>query len=580
MIRGIHVLAMCAIALSGVSVRATEFYTSRYQTLPVLDWVESRPPLAEATNAPAAADLARGLARALPLLTIRAESSEQPGFGPPAFVQRTVGGVRDAARIELGSPGPYDPSEVPIRARLDTIVFNRALRAAAWLDLMTNELDNKDPETGKLQARIAGPDETDGVWLVQPRQGGGVAVVLRLLRRRGPRRIVYLGTGRIAQVFPRNGVNLFLERECSDFGGYFEQMWNVHFPAGTRGTLDLTPRHHLVDVDFGVHSTRLPTTAIVWREIRFLVWLLPFLTRCQASIVTATNPYVQGLNAALASRLLGIPYAVIITRDYDWDWAVLGKQAFRSVYPSRMIERAIGRWVLRQANLVLADRAYYRQFAVRNGTPAARAVATRVLADSAYASAEASAEVRARYGLGSGPLLSYVGRLDADKFALDLVECLGQVHARFPEVVLACAGTGALADELRRRACELGVGGQLRLLGAVDLADLPALVASSNVFVAPHMGYTLIEAGLTGVPIVTYAYDFHAEIVSDGETGYLVPFRDVAALAARVCELLADPALARAIGANLRTRLLRDHSLAAVIPLYRGAYDQVLGSAA
>jgi glycosyltransferase involved in cell wall biosynthesis len=404
-------------------------------------------------------------------------------------------------------------------------------------------------------------------------------LVLRLRRRPGPRRIVYLGTGRIAQVFPRNGVNLFLERECSDFGGYFEQMWNVHFPAGARGALDLTPRHHLVDMDFGVQM-RLPVTANVWREVRFLVWLLPFLARCRASIVTATNPYLQGLNAALASRLLGVPYAVIITRDYDWDWTVLGKQAFGSVYPTRAVERAIGRWVLRNANLVLADRQYYRQFAVRNGTPDRRAVATRVLADSAYASVRApgSLEVRERYALGSGPLLSYVGRLDADKFVLDLVECLGLVGRQFPDVVLVCAGSGALLDEMQRRARELGIGGQLRVLGALDLADLPALVASSDVFVAPHMGYTLVEAGLTGVPIVSYDYDFHAEIVSDGETGYLVPFRDVAALAVRVCELLAHPEHARAMGGRLRDHLLQEHSLEAVVPLYRRAYDQVLGA--
>jgi phosphatidylinositol alpha-1,6-mannosyltransferase len=405
-----------------------------------------------------------------------------------------------------------------------------------------------------------------------------VAIVLRMVRRHGPRRIVYLGTGQIAQVFPRNGVNLFLERECSDFGGYFEQMWNVHFPAGTRGKLDLTPRHHLIDVDFPA-TPPLPMSGMLWRELRFLLWLLPFLARCHASIVTATNPYLQGLNAALASRLLGMPYAVIITRDYDWDWSVLGKQAFRSVYPTRAIERAIGRWVLHHANLVLADRQYYRQFAVRNGTPEARAVATRVLADSAYATASPSAAVRERYGLGAGPLLSYVGRLDADKFALDLVECLSFVRQQYPEVVLACAGSGALTDAMQRRACQLGVGSNLRLLGALDLADLPTLVASSTVFVAPHMGYTLIEAGLTGVPIVTYDYDFHAEIVRDGETGYLVKFRDVAALASRVCQLLADPEHAQAIGAKLRSQLLRDHSLEAVIPLYRQAYDQVLGPA-
>jgi phosphatidylinositol alpha-1,6-mannosyltransferase len=169
-----------------------------------------------------------------------------------------------------------------------------------------------------------------------------------------------------------------------------------------------------------------------------------------------------------------------------------------------------------------------------------------------------------------------MGRLDADKFALDLVECLALVQRRFPDVVLACAGTGALADALHQHACELGVGEQLRLLGALDLAELPALVASSNVFVAPHMGYTLIEAGLTGVPIVSYDYDFHSEIIADGETGYLVPLRDVAALAGRVCELLEDTAQASAIGARLRSRLLRDHTLEAVVPLYRQAYDQVL----
>jgi glycosyltransferase involved in cell wall biosynthesis len=404
--------------------------------------------------------------------------------------------------------------------------------------------------------------------------------ILRRRRRRGPRRIVYLGTGQIAQVFPRNGVNLFLERECSDFGGYFEQMWNIHFPAGRRGALDLSPRHHLIDVDFCLtpepgRNLRLTRTAC--REIAFLVWLLVFLTRCRASIVTATNPYLQGLNAALASGLLGLPYAVIITRDYDWDWAVLRKQAFRSVYPTRRLERAVGRWVLRHADLVLADRQYYRQFAVRSGAAPGRAVATRVLADSAYAAARPTAAVRERYALGRGPLLSYVGRLDADKFPLDLVQCLARVQRRFPEVVLACAGTGALVAEMQRLAADLGLAEHLKLLGALDLEELTNLVASSDAVVAPHMGYTLVEAGLTGVPIVTYHYDFHAEIVEDGATGHLVPLGDVSALAERVCRVLEDPTGARAMGARLRERLLREHSLETVVPLYRQAYDMVLG---
>lgn len=423
------------------------------------------------------------------------------------------------------------------------------------------------------------------------------ALLRAIMRHRRRKRIVYLGTGQIAQVFPRNGVNLFLERECSDFGGYFEHMWNVHFPAGARGRLDLSPRHHLVDVDFCLPTEaakRLRATTMTWREVRFLVWLLPFVLRCRASILTATNPYLQGLNAALTSRLLGLPYAVIITRDYDWDWTVLRKQAFGSVYPTHRIERAVGRWVLRHADLVLADRAYYRDFAVRNGANKARAIATRVLADSAFANAalelkmpergtdtaawriEPELDIRERYALGPGPLLTYVGRLDADKFPLDLVDCLAHVVQRFPGSELACAGNGALIGAMRSRAAELGVADRLRILGSLGLEDLSKLLAASDVVVAPHMGYTLIEAGLSGTPVVTYDYDFHAEIVTDGQTGYLAPLRDVAALADRVCSVLQDPVGARAIGARLRERLLREHSLEAVVPLYREAYDMVL----
>jgi glycosyltransferase involved in cell wall biosynthesis len=406
-----------------------------------------------------------------------------------------------------------------------------------------------------------------------------LGLLLRAVRRHGPRRIAYLGTGQIAQVFPRNGTNLFLERECSDFDGYFQQLWNVHFPAGGRGRLSLTPRHHLIDVDFcppaGLAS--LPRATMALREVRFLLWLLPFLVRTRASIVTATNPYLQGLNAALASLMLGIKFAVIITRDFDWDWAVLRKQAFGSVFPSRRVERAVGRWVLRRADLVLADRRYYRDFALRNGALPQRTVTTRVLADAAYVAAcPAPESTRERYGLGPGPILTYVGRLDADKFALDLVECLVRVRQRFGNAQLVCAGTGALVIEMRQRALQLGIADHLHLLGVLDLDELPTLVASSDVVVAPHMGYTLIEAGLTGVPIVSYDYDFLSEIIDDGVSGHLAPFRDVAALAERVCQVLADPAASAQMGVRLRSQLLRDHSLEAVIPLYRQAYDLAL----
>jgi len=173
-----HIIALAALLLAALGFRATEYYTTRYQTLPALDWLESRPPLAEARGVPPAADLARGLLRSMPLLVVRDDVRPMlPVLGPPGVVQRNIGGVRDAARIELGAPGAVQPDDVPIRARLDVVVFNRALRAAAWSELMALALDARDPETGAGQVRIVGSDTPDGVWLIAPRSGGGVATV-------------------------------------------------------------------------------------------------------------------------------------------------------------------------------------------------------------------------------------------------------------------------------------------------------------------------------------------------------------------------------------------------------------------
>ena len=187
MIQGTHVLAIVAILLVAATVRSTELYTDRYQTLPMLDWVESREPLAQATEIPPAVDLARGVARALPLLVIRDDARTQmPVFGPPSSVQRVMGGVRDAARISLGSPGDYPAGKVPITVRLDVIVFNREPRAADWCALFGRAMDVRDPDSGLDQVRLDGPDAQDAVWVAKPDPSRGQGGVSTVVGHRGP----------------------------------------------------------------------------------------------------------------------------------------------------------------------------------------------------------------------------------------------------------------------------------------------------------------------------------------------------------------------------------------------------------
>jgi hypothetical protein len=182
---GVHLVIAVAMLLAAASVDATERYTSRYHSLPVLDWLESRPPLTDSANVPSAIDLARGASRALPLLVITNDARTQmPVFGPPSSVQRVVGGVRDAARIDLSSPGSFPPGATPVTARLDVIVFDRELRAQAWTELMGRAMDIRDPDSGVPQVRVAGPEEQDVVWVAAP--GANPAGIATVVGHRGP----------------------------------------------------------------------------------------------------------------------------------------------------------------------------------------------------------------------------------------------------------------------------------------------------------------------------------------------------------------------------------------------------------
>jgi hypothetical protein len=180
-----RVLALVAVGLGLLGLRACERYTSEYQSLPVVDWLESRPPLADprVDALPAAADLARGLARTAPLLTVRDDARPYvPGLGPPSLSRRTIGGVRDAAVIEVGTPEAIRPRG---RVMLHVAVFFRSLRAAAWTSLLEHEFDLRDPGTGSAQLRLTGSDATDRVWVTHPgdTSAGGEATVVGV---RGP----------------------------------------------------------------------------------------------------------------------------------------------------------------------------------------------------------------------------------------------------------------------------------------------------------------------------------------------------------------------------------------------------------
>lgn len=161
-----------------------------------------------------------------------------------------------------------------------------------------------------------------------------------------------------------------------------------------------------------------------------------------------------------------------------------------------------------------------------------------------FASRTPASEVRARYGLAPDvPLVTFVHRLSPRKGA-DLIVPIAQKLAT-AGCVVAVAGHGPYERTLRRAVADAGLASRVLLLGAVPNADVPDLLAASDVFLMPseEEGFprVLLEAMACGVPFVAADVGGVAEVVPPGSA--LVTAGNVAGFAAAVDALLADPSL-------------------------------------
>ncbi len=110
--------------------------------------------------------------------------------------------------------------------------------------------------------------------------------------------------------------------------------------------------------------------------------------------------------------------------------------------------------------------------------------------------------------------------------------------------------------------------------------DIPRLLNASDVLVCPSLfetyGMSNIEAMACGIPVVSTNVGGPSETVADGETGFLVPPRDPAAIAARVCRLLGDETLRERMGANGRARVLKHFTLRQNVERLERLYQETL----
>lgn len=167
----------------------------------------------------------------------------------------------------------------------------------------------------------------------------------------------------------------------------------------------------------------------------------------------------------------------------------------------------------------------------------------------------------------AGARVLMVGRLVEKKGIDDGLRAFARVADEFPDSEMVIVGDGPLRSQLRRLSEDLGLGTRVVFRGAVSSAEVLEEMQQAALLLTPsyttasgdrESGVIVVkEAGAVGLCTVATRHGGIPEIVEDGHTGYLVPERDVHALADRMRRVLSSPGRSAEMGKSARARVIR-----------------------
>jgi colanic acid/amylovoran biosynthesis glycosyltransferase len=170
-----------------------------------------------------------------------------------------------------------------------------------------------------------------------------------------------------------------------------------------------------------------------------------------------------------------------------------------------------------------------------------------------------------------------IGRFVKKKSPTSVINAFKLVLDKFPDATLAMVGTGPLEPEVKALIADLALEKSITLYGGLKADQVKGLFAQARCFVqhsvtAPDgdmegTPVTILEAGSSGLAIVSTQHAGIKEAVIDGKTGYLVPEHDIEGMANCMIKLAADVDLAVKLGQAQRKHIVENYDIKARIAL-------------
>ena len=339
----------------------------------------------------------------------------------------------------------------------------------------------------------------------------------------------------------------------SDWGGAQEHVFAL--ARGFRGTFDVTvacaPGGPLVERlrREGIPVVEIPSLRrepSPLDDLRTLVRLARWIRQERFALVHCHSTKA-GLLGRIASRIAGVP-GIIFTA-HGWAFAGGWHPAVRVA--AALAEMAAAR--ISTAIICVAHHLRQEALRMRIGPPDRIVVVHNGVDPGPWLQDSPAGARSARAGDPCTAVM--VCRLNDPKDPATLLDAWQRVGGPHRLLIV---GDGPLRPGVELMAGRNGLADRVVMLGA--RGDVPALLRGADVFVLSSrwegLPIVVIEAMLSGLPVVATDVGGVREVVVEGETGFLVPPQDPSALASALERLLGDAELRRQMGAAGRKRAL------------------------
>lgn len=304
-------------------------------------------------------------------------------------------------------------------------------------------------------------------------------------------------------------------------------------------------------------------------------------------ILHAHSPCLTGLAALSAGKRHALPVVYEVRALWE-DGAVSHGTTTHNSLRFRLT-RALETYVLRRADAVTTICEGLRANFLARGLPPERVtvIPNAVEQDIVCRDTAARAALRARLGGADHLLIGFLGSFYRYEGLELLLRAAALLKHGVPRVRIVLAGGGPEEGALRELVESLGLHDTVLFAGRVPHQEIATYYGAMDLLVYPRLSDAVtetvtplkpLEAMANERPVLASSVGGHRELIRHGETGWLFPPGDAAALATAIREAAGNPALA-AVAAAGRRFVESERTWALSVARYAAVYEKVLHKA-